>query len=215
MAQVKKEQVRNAIVESAYMLFRKKSYLGTSVAEIARGAGVVPSAVYVYFDSKFEIFYAAYEPWLQERMARLERKLSKIENRRDRLFHMIKTFWIDLPADDNGFANNLMQAVSTADKNEPYRSDRLARTERALSEHLWRAIPAGTMTRLETERLAHILLMAYDGFIVRYHVGGFRGDMTEVVETMAKLIAGRVRRPAKQASRTKNVQRIKAGSAGR
>ncbi len=28
-----------------------------------------------------------------------------------------------MPVEDNGFANNLMQAVSTTDKDEPYRSE--------------------------------------------------------------------------------------------
>jgi hypothetical protein len=43
----------------------------------------------------------------------------------------------------------------------------------------------------ECDRLAHILLMAFDGFIVRSHVGGTRPDMSGIVATMAKLVAGR------------------------
>jgi AcrR family transcriptional regulator len=191
MAQVKKQKVRDAIVDSAYRLFRDRSYLRTSVAEIARNAGIVPSHIYVYFASKLEIFYAVYEPWLNKRLSRLERQLSKIEDADQRLIEIIDAFWIKLPAEDNGFANNLMQAVSTADENEPYRSDLLSRFEKTLSQLLRRALPDGRLNDDECDRLAHILLMAYDGFIVRSHVGGTRPDMHEIVVTMAKVVTGR------------------------
>jgi len=190
MAQVKKARVRDAIIEGAYRLFRKQSYLGTSVADIGRAAGVAPSNVYVYFNSKFEIFYAVYEPWLNRRLARLERELGKIESADQKLLHIIKTVWIDWPAEDNGFANNLMQAVSTTDKDETFRSDLLSRAEAALSELLHRALPEGRHNLIENHRLAHILLMAFDGFVVRHHVGGTRPDMRSIVDIMTLLIAG-------------------------
>ncbi len=190
MAQVKKPEVRKAIIECAYRLFRDRTYLRTSVAEIAREAGIVPSNVYVYFNSKFEIFYAAYEPWLKKRLVRLERELSQIRDPNQKLAHIINAVWVRMPSEDKGFDNNLMQAVSTTDKDEPFRSDLLARSEKTLSQLLQRALPGGRIDTQECDRLAHILLMALDGFIVRSHVGGTRTDMAEIVATMAKLVAG-------------------------
>lgn len=209
MAQVKKPKVRDAIIASAYQRFRDRSYLGTSVAEIARNAGIVPSHVYVYFSSKLEIFYAVYEPWLKKRLSRLERQISKIEDADQRLIEIINAFWIRLPTEDNGFANNLMQAVSTADADEPYRSDFLSRFEQTLSQLLRRALPDQRMSDEECSRLAHILLMAFDGFIVRHHVGGTRQDMDEIVATMAKLLAGK---PVAGRRRLNGARRRKAGS---
>lgn len=182
--------MREAIVEGAYKLFRKQSYLGTSVADIGRAAGVAPSNVYVYFNSKFEIFYAVYEPWLNRRLARLEHELADLESADKRLLHIVRTVWIDLPVEDNGFANNLMQAVSTTDKDEPFRSDLLSRSEAALSNLLRRALPNDRHGLIENDRLAHVLLMAFDGFVVRHHVGGTRPDMTEIVDMITLLIAG-------------------------
>jgi AcrR family transcriptional regulator len=198
MAQVKKAHVRDAIIDGAYKLFRKQSYLGTSVADIGRAAGIAPSNVYVYFNSKFEIFYAAYEPWLNERLARLERELADIESADARLLHIVRVIWIDLPVEDNGFANNLMQAVSTTDKDEPFRSDLLSRSEAALSALLRRALPSSRHNLVDNDRLAHILLMAFDGFVVRHHVGGTRPDMGEIVDMMKLLIVGDAARPQKK-----------------
>jgi AcrR family transcriptional regulator len=190
MAQVKKARVRDAIIGGAYKLFRKQSYLGTSVADIGRAAGVAPSNVYVYFNSKFEIFYAVYEPWLNRRLARLEQDLEDIDGPDQKLQHIVQTIWVDLPAEDNGFANNLMQAVSTTDKDETFRSDVLSRAEAALSDLLRRALPDSRHDLIENHRLAHILLMAFDGFVVRHHVGGTRPDMQKIVDIMTLLIAG-------------------------
>ena len=212
MAQVKKTRVRDAIVEGAYKLFRKKSYLGTSVADIGRAAGVAPSNVYVYFNSKFEIFYAAYEPWLNERLARLERDLADIGSSDERLLRIVRTIWIDLPVEDNGFANNLMQAVSTTDKDEPFRSDLLSRAEAAVSALLRRALPSSRHDLVDDDRLAHILLMAFDGFVVRHHVGGTRRDMAKIVDMMTLLIGGDAIRSPKTKPR-KKVKSAPRGSA--
>ena len=190
MVQVKKARIRDAIIKSAYRLFRKQSYLGTSIAEIGRAAGLAPSNVYVYFDSKLEIFYAVYEPWLKRRFDRLERRLKTIRDPDRQLLHILRAVWLELPVEDNGFANNLMQAVSTTDKDEPYRSDLLSRSEATLSDLLRRALPAQRHAVIDRNRLAHILLMAFDGFVVRHHVGGTRPDMRDVVKIMKILIAG-------------------------
>ena len=190
MAQVKKDRIRSAIIDGAYKLFREKSYLGTSVADIGRAAGIAPSNVYVYFRSKFEIFYATYEPWLNERLSRLKSELAEIEDTDARLLHIIRAVWIDLPVEDNGFANNLMQAVSTTDKDEPFRSDLLSRSEAALSDLLRCALLEDRHHLIDNNRLAHILLMAFDGFVVRHHVGGTRPDMNEIVQIMKLLVVG-------------------------
>lgn len=190
MAQVKKSEIHDAIIDSAYHLFRAQGYLGTSMADIGRSAGIVPSHIYVYFSSKFEIFYAVYEPWLKQRLARLERQLAKIEEPEERVRRILEVLWLKLPTEDNGFANNLMQAVSTAGKTEEYRSDLLLRCETLLTELLRRSIPDGRAGIVENGRLAHILLMAFDGFVVRHHLRSTRKDMREIIGMMSDLVLG-------------------------
>lgn len=197
MAQVKKNEIRDAIIDGAYKRFRAQGYLGTSVADIGRSAGIVPSHIYVYFSSKFEIFYAVYEPWLKQRLARLERQLVKIEQPEEKVQLILETIWLKLPSEDNGFANNLMQAVSTADKAEKYRSDLLLRCEGLLTELLRKSVPESCAGIVENGRLAHILLMAFDGFVVRHHLRATRKDMRQIIAMMNDLVLGTVQRPAK------------------
>lgn len=200
MAQVKKSEIRDAIIDSAYKLFRAQGYLGTSMADIGRSAGVVPSHIYVYFSSKFEIFYAVYEPWLKQRLARLERQVAKIEEPEDKVQLILETIWLKLPSEDNGFANNLMQAVSTADKAEKYRSDLLLRCEAMLTELLRKSVPESRAGIVENGRLAHILLMAFDGFVVRHNLRATRKDMRQIIAMMNNLVLGTVQPSAKNSA---------------
>src|SRR5262245_65976183 len=114
MAQVKKTEVRGAIVAAALRLFRKKGYVDTTLNEIAAAAKTSRANIYVYFLSKFALFYAVFDPWLQQRLETLEREIGAIAEPRPRLRRILVALWREIPSDANGFANNLMQALSTA-----------------------------------------------------------------------------------------------------
>ena len=85
MVQVKKAEVRDAILTSAFALFRAQGYAKTTQAQIALGAGVAASSLYVYFGSKLDILFAVYRPWLMERFDDLEGRMSRIDAPRQRL----------------------------------------------------------------------------------------------------------------------------------
>ena len=57
MVQVKKEDVRQAILKSAKRLYSKNGYVNTSMNVIAKEAGISTSNLYNHFDSKLEILY--------------------------------------------------------------------------------------------------------------------------------------------------------------
>lgn len=60
--QVKKEEVRKAILTSATEEFLAKGFLGTSMREIARKAGCSLSNLYNYFENKDDLFQAILSP---------------------------------------------------------------------------------------------------------------------------------------------------------
>lgn len=59
MARSKGEQTRRAILDAAVVRFGRDGYRATSVADIARDAGVGGTVAYAYFPSKEELFLAA------------------------------------------------------------------------------------------------------------------------------------------------------------
>jgi AcrR family transcriptional regulator len=166
MVQRKKEDVRVAILEAAFSLFSERGYSETSIPAIAKAAGFSTANVYVYFGSKIEILYALYEPWLIDKLDRLDRSLRRIADPEARLSKLLLAIWRDLPRDSNGFANNVMQAVSTSAGNGEY-SPRLRLTfEDRVAHWLRHCVPDGArpMGTKESHALASVILMAFDGF---------------------------------------------------
>ena len=78
MAQTKKDDVRGAILTAAFAKFSSKGYSVTTIPAIAAAAGISTANVYRYFPSKLAILYTLYEPWLVERLDRLEARLERI-----------------------------------------------------------------------------------------------------------------------------------------
>ncbi|HCP78858.1 MAG TPA: TetR/AcrR family transcriptional regulator, partial [Pusillimonas sp.] len=65
MVQIKKNDMREAILVSAFDLFSRKGYTATTMADIARQAEMNVGTLYVYFDSKMALLYVIYRPWLE------------------------------------------------------------------------------------------------------------------------------------------------------
>ncbi|MGH8784976.1 MAG: TetR/AcrR family transcriptional regulator [Cupriavidus necator] len=187
MSQIKKEQVRGAILDAAFQLFRDQGYNETSIPAIARAAGISTANVYVYFTSKMEILFTLYGPWLQERLDRLDRSLRRIRSSRQRMERLLLALWRDLPRDDNGFTNNLVQALSasaTDDYNPQLREMFQGRVAGWVTESL--GVP-----RREGEVLAGVLLMAFDGFAINVRLAHGMACNSE----MARLFAGLLSAP--------------------
>ncbi|MBW2410752.1 MAG: TetR/AcrR family transcriptional regulator [Deltaproteobacteria bacterium] len=56
-----KNEKKSSIVEAAAHIFAQRGYSGTSVAEIAVQAGIGKGTIYEYFNSKEDLFFAAFE----------------------------------------------------------------------------------------------------------------------------------------------------------
>ncbi len=179
MAQHKKTEIREAILAGAFSLFSERGYAATTVTDIARAAKVSPGNVYIYFGSKLEILYALYDPWLRNRIGRLEEELARIRSPRSRLRRLLKALWCDIPAEENGFLNNIMQAISSTAPSEGYRPTLVQWLEQRITAVVVAAVPPPRRARLRRVRIAHVLIMAFDGFAIHRHL---HPDQTPVDE---------------------------------
>lgn len=189
--QVKKTEVRDAILESAFALFSERGYAQTTQAQIANRAGVAASSLYVYFDSKLDILFAVYRPWLMKRFDELEARVSDIATPRDRLETILYAIWRDIPSEDNGFVNNLMQAISNLGPKDTYSRDLLDDCESRISAMIADCIPKQQAHLVDDRNLfAHILFMAQDGFAISYKINGPSKRMDAIVAAMCDLMLG-------------------------
>ena len=166
MTQRKKEDVRQAILDSAFRLFTEQGYSETSLPAIAREAEISTGNVYIYFSSKLEILFTLYEPWLMNFLDRLDRSVQRIESRTERLERVLQGLWRDLPKESNGFANNIVQALSTT-RSEQYNPKLRLAVERRVAHWLADCL---SVSAKEAETLTGIVLMAFDGFAMNYHL---------------------------------------------
>jgi len=186
MSQRKKAGVREAILQSAFRLFSERGYSDTTIPAIAREAGISTANVYVYFTSKIDILFTLYEPWLRERLDRLERSLARVSDPHKRLERLLLAFWRDLPRESNGFANNVMQAVSTSSGGADY-SPRLRRLLQGRLAR-WLHDSIGAASAREASLMAGVILMAFDGFAINVHLAHGMACNIELARLFSRLL---------------------------
>jgi AcrR family transcriptional regulator len=190
MAQVKKSEVRERILAAAAGLFAERGYAGATIGQIAKAAGIAPSSVYVYFKSKLEIVFAIYDPWLKEHLELLAREVEALATAEAKVFRVVQKLWRDIPADRNGFANNLIQAISSATPEDCYDPALLRWTEQKIASLLRGALPPDRAAEIDCMRFAHILMMAFDGFAVNYSINRAIYCDDAMIEQMCGAILG-------------------------
>jgi AcrR family transcriptional regulator len=164
LGQVKKKVRRDAILRAAAMLFEAEDYHKSTLPKIAAAAGIPTSSVYVYFNSKLDIAMCIYECWLGEHLSRLERDLKSLNQPRKRVELILKRMWQKIPEDRNCFANNIVQAISTADSD--YRPKALMMLRSKISSMIYASLPSSNRSLDGCERVATVIIMAFDGFVI-------------------------------------------------
>jgi AcrR family transcriptional regulator len=200
LAQRKKAAVRAAILESAFKLFSEKGYAGATVPQIAAKAGVSTANVYVYFRSKLEILFAIYEPWLRERIEKLEDELAEIKNPKTRLRHAVTAIWRDIPADNNGFTTNIMQAISAGSREQGYESNLIKWSESRIAEMMKRSLADAGVSPTDFEQLAHIMFMAFDGFSINFHLNPWATCNDQTIDVFCDLLLRGAKKPVRAAA---------------
>lgn len=170
MVKPKKQEINDAIIEAATRLFAEVGYTNSTIPMIARAAGIPTSSVYVYFKSKLEIAFAVYEPWLQRHLAKLDQELSMLDEPRERLRCLLRRIWRDIPTDENCFANNIIQAVSTSTPGTGYRPSIPSMLMSKVSAIIYANVLPDRRSLNQCERIARLVVMAFDGFVINGHL---------------------------------------------
>jgi AcrR family transcriptional regulator len=164
--------------------------VATTTAEIAAGAKVSESNVYAYFNSKFDVLYSLFEPWIRERIFHIEKKIAKESNPRAKLRMLLSALWQEIPRDDNGFNNNMMQAISTLPRREKYNPKLLKWLEKRVEAMIFGMVSDKRRVELSKGDLARILVMAQDGFVMQVHLEGPADCSNQTIELVCELILG-------------------------
>ena len=211
MAQTKKNEVKQAILAAAYELFSERGYSNTNISNIAKLASVSPANVYVYFRSKLDILFSIYDPWLTQQFDGLEKSLSQISDPSQRMKKILSTLWRDIPSANNGFANNMMQALSTTTVREGYSPTLRIAVEKRLTKLLGDCLP--NLGPATSRDLANILLMAFDGYVLNFHLNAKATCPVKRLELLVDIVLAYAETPL-SSNIAKLPQNVAAGCTG-
>jgi len=186
VVQVKKKQVRQAIVDSAYDLFSERGYHSTTLQDVAELSGVGVSSLYSYFPSKLHLLYAVFEPWHKGEYDELEKRILRLKSPRDRLFALLLGLWRDIPIANIGLTNSLMEALASADPAQEKPVPLLKWSEQRLARMIKAALPE---VQVDHDALSTLFIMAYDGFVINRRLNDLR-DVERLAAALCDILLG-------------------------
>jgi len=209
VAQTKKDDRRAAILAASYKLFTKHGYHRTTLRQIAKAAGVSLANVYIYFASKYQIVFELYDPWMAAQIEQLISEAPAIADRQKRLRHIILTVWRDIPAAQNGFARNIMQALSTRSDDDGYDPKMIRWIETQMTTLIAGCLPPARRALLEDGRIGHVLMMAFDGFVINQGLNPGAACTDEIADALCVFLLGRpaASKPAHKSRISKSARR--------
>lgn len=188
MVQVKKIEVEQSITAAAYELFKAHGYSGTRMPQIAKAAGISASNIYVYFDAKIDILISVYEAWFAVRLEQLKKEIKLCRRPEAALKKLFTAMWRDWPAADNGFCGILIEALSDRAVQDKYSPQLRTSIESTLRKMLAQCLPDAD--RKTHGAIASMLIMAFDGYALNYHLRKGQIDSDDDIKAICDLILG-------------------------
>ncbi|QHE93357.1 TetR/AcrR family transcriptional regulator [Pandoraea fibrosis] len=170
MPQVKKEDIRLAILEASHALFLERGYVDTTMVQIAKRAGISHANIYSYFTAKLQVFFCVYETWFKARITALEAEVMAAHGAHARMRTLLGGLLVRTPRLDNGFSHNLVQALATVTPGDPYDPALLQWFRERLSSMLAACAPSLARDGVRRARLVDMLVLTFDGCLVNHHV---------------------------------------------
>lgn len=195
MAQVKKMDMRDAILEAAFRLFSHNGYTQTKMSQIASEAGMTQGNLYRYFDSKLRLLYEIYTPWLHRKLGELRESVMRLRTPRAQVRRLFIGLWQDIPMSDHSFANTLLEALTTVPADSGKISDSLMQVEIFVSDMIKECVPPDRLSHIDPALLTRLIWMAFDGFAINIRLGD-RPDVAGLATMLTDLILGSEERDA-------------------
>ncbi|PLP58986.1 hypothetical protein CYK37_10775 [Mesorhizobium loti] len=167
LARVKNETVRQAILTSAASQIAMTSYMDTTVAKIAKGAGIAPSNVYVYFESKLQIYFTIYTPWFETQVLALERAVARLKTPERKIQRLVSGLLNDIADDKTGYTSALMEGLAIVMPKDKYKPDLLHWAENKIVQIVCDALEGYTPQDPRLRAFAHLLMLTFDGVAMR------------------------------------------------
>ncbi len=200
-----KEATRRRILEAARGVFARRGYTGASLDEIGRECGLTKGAIYVYFDSKEELFLAledlVHQPTTgdflapvlaartaRERLTRAGKLVFDNQAHLDRdTLRVMYEFWTQAPR---------LKAIERV-----YRS-RYNGTQRFLAALLREGVTQGEFREdVDPDVLASMLMATIEGLCLYWAAIGIEFDWERLEKTLFSVVLDGIAQPLQPAAK--------------
>lgn len=188
LVRLKSEAVREAILASAATEISANGYLDTTIGRIAKGAGIAPSNVYVYFESKLQIYFTIYEPWFKEQFVMLERTVEKRSTRDEKISALVRGILRDIADDKTGYTAALMEALAAVKPKDKYKPDLLAWAEEKIEDMVVRSVGGYHHGHPSLKAFAHLMMLTFDGTALRTKVLRINAQEDKTMEAVEAML---------------------------
>ncbi len=181
---MKKIKTRDKIIDSAYKLFYKNGYNGTSIDDILKDANVNKGSLYHYFKSKKELLLAV----IKERIAYSFEQKYKDIGKIDEPLKFLKENLLNSNDFDFKYGcalNNLIQELSAVDKDI---ANELLKVYKNLEYYYYLALKDLNISKSEKENLAKMILATVEGAIMAAKAAQNKEPYIQIINQLFKLI---------------------------
>lgn len=160
------------------------------MAAIARAAGLSTSNIYVYFSSKLAVVFAIFEPWITAEIERVLAEAGSRESPAERLDLILGAIWQEIPEARNNFLNVFIEALSTTSEEHGYTPKVLRGMRDKIRAAIGATVPPERSAAIDIDSIAHIIVMAFDGFVINAHLTPGSRCSDAMIAAMRDLILG-------------------------
>jgi AcrR family transcriptional regulator len=180
------ERTRQRLLEAARPIFEKRGYHGTTVADVAKSAGVAHGTFYKYFESKDDVFRDLTNQVVGAMFERTRRR----DPAPDPVTRIVSANWryIEAFREDASFLAIVFQVVTFEPEYREFWLRVRQRWADTIEHWVSREVEAGTAdTRLDPAVAARALGLMMESFLQTWFVLGERYDEHTALSTLTQL----------------------------
>ncbi len=167
---MRKINAQAQILDAAMKNFAENGYIGTSISQIAKEAGVSKALVFWYFEDKASLFNSLMDRFVAHCITNLDVN-SPPGNALDKLENLMDTYWKFIQ-DNYKFVRIFMNWLMQLDTNEKERTERLRelhnKFRNILTEYLKEGVCTGYFRKsLDTSNTSLYLLSSLEGILLQ------------------------------------------------
>lgn len=119
-----REEMRNTILQKSLLYFARNGFAGTKISDLSRSIGIGQGTIYVYFQSKEELFQEILKIADGSQMLKQMKMLVNMPISAKKKLHMLsETLWKRLEEDENFAAMIALNTQMLLEQNKDYSSE--------------------------------------------------------------------------------------------